>query len=186
VANPIFFPIAADYLAYRDRVTAGDAGTDTDLDGILAAMAAMETATLNFMQPPARSYGWAPQQITTPCPVIVGVPTAGNLTTTSPFDRGGGGGLGGFPGGMDEHTLLVDRFIVGGPGTGSILDAMHRAAAVWLPLVFAYAKNGTLGGAVHGCKITGATWQALPVGDATWIGLAVHTQSLCYYQLKAS
>src|SRR6478609_2082912 len=70
-----------------------------------------------------------------------------------------------YQGGMDEHTYAIDRFIIGGPATGSYLDAMRRAATLWLPLKRVYAKNGTLGGVVHGCKVTGATWQSLPLGD---------------------
>ena len=179
--SPTYFPVQADHEAYQALVAAGDPGTDVELDGILAAQAATENAMLSGWTALSQSYGWAPAQVTTPVPIIVGVPTGG--ITTSPLDYGG---IAGYPGGMDEHTYAIDRFIIGGPATGSYLDAMRRAATLWLPLKRVYAKNGTLGGVVHGCKVTGATWQSLPLGDTTWIGLAVHTVTTCYYLLGAS
>lgn len=189
MANAVYFDIQTDYQDYLDLVTQGAPGVDVDLDGIMDAMAATENANLRPWSSLVAAYGWAPPQITTALPVIVGVPAQGGAA--SPFDRGGGGTLGGFPGGMEENTHTIDRFIVGGPTTGAYIDAMRRAAKLYLQLQFCYAKNGMLGGAVHGAKITGYTWQTLPIGgDATapilWYGMAVHVTVLCYYQLKAS
>jgi hypothetical protein len=170
--------IEADYRAYQAGVAAGLPGYYAELTPLMDAMARVELATLAPWSGLTAAYGWPPAKISDTPPFIVGVPGHADITAAPVFTETSGG----FPGAEQGQEIPIDRLIVGGSGA-DVVGAMQRAAALWLPLNFAYAHNGTLDGACHGALITGATWQKLPLGGTDWIVLAVHVLVTSYYAL---
>lgn len=176
-----FNAIQADYEAYLADVAAGVAGVDVEVPALLCRLAALEQEGLAFLGQ-ITSFDHLPAAVAVPAPFLVHLPVNPGIAA-QPFSFGEDIG---YPGGEVAHQVHSDIFIAGGQTTDDYAACQVRALGLYLPLCYLYAKNSTLDGACHGLRITGASWEELPIGDTIYTGLAVHSVATLYYLLPAA